>query len=788
MVNPLRLTFYKSTGYSPNDEPASDAIIDANEHFDSPLLLKEYQPLKLNALKVKISDEDIESADYLKITDTVTGERFYYYIVNDQRINEAVVLVQVRLDAFATVGLSNISFYGNIMRRTLSASEAADYPLLPEPWTPRRPLVTRRMIVDLNTNKTAVLPSHIGTTFEEGATDISDTETIHVPNSPLGITTFPDSLSIEASIPYGYPTAAGSTSFTITTPWGNLSETIPFEQYFTLSESALATFLEKAKKYNALDLLGTPYYVPAPTSPTVTISEFDRPTVKNKKAYHYYTVLTVRSLAGNMSKSYDIQNTDLEESQDFNVIIVPDKSGGMYLIPATIRDTGLNAYTYLDGVYSPFESIVYNAVGDTPAKFAADGTNILNNALNNLFQTYINKINALQYESMRAKYFKDLGTVKSAAMAFLGEVLGTTSTAVSTQDTITTITNTSSYTNGATTNTTGSSTTAGYTTSTDNDSTTSSYTTSSTSSYPAGAGSSGTTYQNVIYTAYNDTYAAQNSNSQSYINSGNYTLTNTHVNAFNVYHHQHYVNTTITTSGGSAYTVTTSGTTPSVTTSGTANTTVPAVTTNSSSTSTTGGYYSNSTQVSTSTPPPTYTNTTTTGCTRSIAEGANMAEAGINAVYDDVGTWSLLKTIVFGGYRNEVHSFMLGNINDYINRWASIQNDLHNGRVANLFKNITLVGNYADYNKLAGKYEILITTLNDDDIANFDLFLSHFGHAVDEYAETLVNDVGTNYNYTLVGDDAILRASNYPDLSAAILNQFRAGVRVWKTAVRPANY
>ena len=147
-----------------------------------------------------------------------------------------------------------------------------------------------------------------------------------------------------------------------------------------------------------------------------------------------------------------------------------------------------------------------------------------------------------------------------------------------------------------------------------------------------------------------------------------------------------------------------------------------------------------------------------------------------------------MKNLLFGAYANEVHSFMLGNINDYMNRWVSIQNDLHNGKVANLFKNITLVGNYQDYNKLAGKYEILITSLQPDDEKNFDLFLSHFGHAVDEYTGNLVTDVNNNFNYSMVGDDAILTNSVAPDLSPIILNQFRTGVRVWKTLIRPENY
>jgi hypothetical protein len=131
---------------------------------------------------------------------------------------------------------------------------------------------------------------------------------------------------------------------------------------------------------------------------------------------------------------------------------------------------------------------------------------------------------------------------------------------------------------------------------------------------------------------------------------------------------------------------------------------------------------------------------------------------------------------------------MLGNINDYLNRWVSIQNDMHNGKVANLFKNITLLGNYTDYNKLVGKYEILIASLRPEDETNFDLFLEHFGHAVDEYRNTLVTDVRPNYNYTMVGEDAIIANSIQQNCNGQILNQFRTGVRVWKQLIRPENF
>ena len=40
MVNPLELTYYLRTGYNPSDAPADDAVIEQNEHWTSPMLLK----------------------------------------------------------------------------------------------------------------------------------------------------------------------------------------------------------------------------------------------------------------------------------------------------------------------------------------------------------------------------------------------------------------------------------------------------------------------------------------------------------------------------------------------------------------------------------------------------------------------------------------------------------------------------------------------------------------------------------------------------------------------------
>lgn len=745
-INPLKITFYRFTGYSPNDEPANDSVIASNAHWDMPVYIKEYNPHKLTQIKVQINDSDMETVDYLKITDTVTNERFYFYVLNHVRLNEKVVVINIRLDAFATVGLENIAFFGNISRRSLSAAESNNYPRLPEPWAPRRPLKVRRIIIDVNTGKTVRIPTHISTTFEESETEITDTETINVPNSPLGISTFEDSLSVNALLPVGYPNPAGDTEHTVNTPWGTTTYTTPYETYYTLSGNALSTFLEKAKKYNALDLIEAPYYLPNPANTeTVTITEFNNAEIKNRKAYKYYTVMTIRSLAGNQTKTYDDNNTDLQLQQDLAVIVVPDKNGGIYVIPTTIRDTGLNAFTYLDGVYSPFETVLLNAVGDTPAKFAADGTNILNNALNNLFQTYINKTNALQMEGMQAKYFKDIGTVKSVALAFFAEALGTVST---------TTTNNGGYWQNSTTN----AYIPGITQTQNITQTTNGYTQNqNTHTIIPAYNSTQNTYTNPINTAQNLTLASNYS--KGYINQPG-----------------HYTNTTL---HSPAYTQNMSGTI-----------TVPNITTRSTGTITITGYNQNSTQNTYVNSFITNATTNTPRVTRSINQGNQIAVGGISDVYEipQTDAWGTLKTLLFGGYRNEVHSFMLGNINDYLNRWVSIQNDLHNGKVANLFKNITLVGNYQDYNRLAGKYEILITSLQADDVQNFDLFLQHFGHAVDEYTTTLVKDVNSNFNYSMVGDDAILTNSVSPDMSADILNQFRTGVRVWKTLIRPENY
>lgn len=792
-IHPLELTYYEYTGYNPNDEPASDAVIDTNPHWTSPLYLKEYDPITLTNIRVQVTDDELKLVDYLKIRDTITNERFYYYILNHVRANERVAVISIALDAFATVGLANLSFFGNITRRSLSAAERDDYPLLPEPWAPRRPLKVRRLVIDLNQNKTIRIPSHISTTFEEDITEIDKTETIQVPNSPVSLTTTPDNLTVNALLPMGYPNAADDTTHSIVTPWGDITYTTPYETYYTLSGNALKIFLEKAKKFNALDLLEAPYYLPSPEgSQTITISEFNKPNLRNKKAYKYYTTLTIRALASNSSQSYSDQNADLQPNQTLNIIIVPDKNGGIYVLPSTIRDTGLNAYTYLDGVYSPFETVMMNAIGDTPAKFAADGTNILNEALNNLFQTYINKINALQYEGMQAKYFKDLGAVKGVVMSFIAEALGSTSITTTTTDgywqNSTTLTNTPTVMQRSSQTQISS----GYTQSQSQNTYIPGTTQNSTTRIPTTKGSQTSNTFEPTRTQNTGSYTQRTSGysyTQPSSNGGTVSIpaVNTTVSSVMTTTYGGWVNTTTSTSQD-GYNQTTTTTSPSYwqNTSGTV--TVPSVNTTSSGTVTTNGYTQNATQNTWVQPQTTNSTTTVIGTTRDVEKGVNIAEGGISHVYDNVDNWDVLRTMIFGGYRNEVHSFMLGNINDYLNRWTSIQNDIHNGKTANLFKNITLVGSYNDYNKLAGKYEIIVTSLQPEDETNFDLFLDHFGYAVDEYSEQLVTDAGGSYNYVMVGDDALLYNAKYASLNSLILSQFRAGVRVWKTQIRPENY
>lgn len=748
MIGPVEFTYYLRTGYSFSDEPASDAVIEMNEHWAAQLQTKEYDAGRLGQINVQLTDDELREIDYLKARSVVSGERFYYFVAGYVRRNEKTVTLNLVRDNFASVGLINLSFYGNVTRRSLSASEKANYPLLPEPWAPRRPLKTRRMILDVNVNKTIVLPSHISTQFEESSTEIEKTETIDVPNSLLGLTTFSDSLSVDATLAMGYPNAAADTTHTISTPWGSISYVTPYEEYLKLSGSALATFLRKAKTYNALDLLEPPYYIPNPApSQTIVLPELSNAKTKNLKASKFYTTVTIRSLASGASQTYSDTDTNLQYNQTLVVAIAPDKAGGIYVIPSTIRDTGLSVYTYMSGVYSPFETVAYNAVGDTPGKFAADGTLALNAAMNNLFQSYINKVNALQTEGMQAKYFKDAGSMKGAVMMFLSEVVGNISTTTTTT--------------AAQVQTSEMETQVGQAT----------QTVSSTQSIPSVSQTVSTKGTNGAHT---DTQTASIGRQTSKSSTTNYY------------------------SGGNLLSSITSGDLSSRSDSVTLK--VGAQTIESTSTNATPSYrvtttgqnvtgaYRQSTTQTTNIPQTTTTSVTQNeGSIRTAGQGNDLAIEGVPPVYE-IDSWDTLKTLVFGGFRNEVHSFMLGNINDYLNRWVSLQNDMHNGKVANLFKNITLVGGYSDYNKMAGKYEILVASLQPEDEENFDLFLDHFGHATDEYTTTLVKNVNHNYNYVMIGEDAILANNVMQDANEAILNQFRTGVRVWNVLIRPENY
>jgi hypothetical protein len=644
-ITNIQVTFYQHTGYSVANEPASDAVINLNTKIVMPVNIRVKNPWKLDQVKVEIDADTLQGVDFIKLS--ATEGRWYYYVLGYESKNEVTTILNVALDSFATVGLSNISFFGNIVRRSLSAAEAQDYPLLAEPWTPKRPLLSRRLILDLNVNKTEVIPSRISTVFEDDTTNINNSIDMQVPNNVLIPTSYDaDNLSMSATLPMRYPNAAVDTPFTINTPWGIIPYTVPKEQYFQLNGQPLIDFLQNAKLTNSLDLISNPYCLPDPEdTQTVSIPEVSTAGVRNPKAKKHYTTLTIRSLASGSSRTFSYEDTDLTTSQELSVIVVPDKDGGIYVIPTSLRDTGLTAYTYLEGVYSPFETIVYNAIGDTPAKFAADGTVAMNQALSNLFLTYAQKINTNQYENMQTNYFKDVISSYGTAAGLLITVLGTTT-----------------YTDGF-------------------------------------------------------------SDSQNF-ETTSHTLTN---------------------STSKSYMVSPGTTTPI--------------------SRTMQGISTTKTDVKSGMP--------------------SILEAPDGSMMSNVTQfWNAIK----GAHQNEVHNFMLGNINDYLNRWASVQNDIHNGKVANLFKNVTMVGSYGDTNKLAGKYEIIITSLRQEDIDNFDMFLDHFGHQVDEYSDTLVQNAKPNFNYTMIGDDAVITNTVRSDANAMITAQFKAGVRVWNTLIRAENF
>jgi hypothetical protein len=59
---------------------------------------------------------------------------------------------------------------------------------------------------------------------------------------------------------------------------------------------------------------------------------------------------------------------------------------------------------------------------------------------------------------------------------------------------------------------------------------------------------------------------------------------------------------------------------------------------------------------------------------------------------------------------------------------------------------------------------------------------------VDEYSDTLVQNVKPNFNYTMIGDDAVITNTVRADANAMITAQFKAGVRVWNTLIRAENF
>ncbi len=535
----------------------------------------------------------------------------------------------------------------------------------------------------------------------------------------------------------------------------------------------MATFLMKSKKYNSLDLTSPPYYMPAPSNQqNITLTEISNPTTRNPKAGRWYTNITIRSLASGQSRTYTDNDVILSYQFPLANVIVPDKMGGMYLLPVNLWGSGLNPYTYLEGVYSPFETITYNAIGDTPAKFAADGTNLVNLSLNTLFGTYIGKVNALQMQGMQAKYLKDIGNMRSLVTAFFAEAVGSLSETVTTTEAYDVRTDVTSTTDPTTSTIDHSVATPRHTQDTSSRQTPRSGTTSRTT-VPRVA-------QNIDTFTESDGYNETNDNTNG---ADQWTATYNYSDTWG--------RGTLNYTEG--YTTETTNPMGSSDTDGSV--TIPAHTVRTTGTTTNGTVRQAGSQT---THQPKLVVTAVTenkASTRSVQQGIQMADSNIGLAYQSTApnlsatpTAATLQTLLFGQFKNEVHSFMLGNINDYLNRWASIQNDLHNGRVANLFKNITLVGNYSDVNKLAGKYEVLITYLDPRDETNFDLFLDHFGHAVDEYSDQLVRDTGKNYTYTMIGEDAIIANPIKQDANPVISNQFRTGVRVWKTLIRPENY
>ncbi len=140
---------------------------------------------------------------------------------------------------------------------------------------------------------------------------------------------------------------------------------------------------------------------------------------------------------------------------------------------------------------------------------------------------------------------------------------------------------------------------------------------------------------------------------------------------------------TVSSGSNSTPAYSTSTTNPSGNSSLTGSVTIPEQQITTSSTTVTDATRQTAWQI-TATPEQTTTTTTTQqAAQRSVEQGNSIAVKGIDTIYQSTAPnlqatpdWDTLQNVLFGSYRNEVHSFMLGNINDYLNRWASIQNDL----------------------------------------------------------------------------------------------------------------
>ncbi len=67
----VQVTFYARTGYSFSDEPASDTVINLNEHWDMSQAVVMHDPANKTRtqIKVEITDEDLSRVDYIKLSE-----------------------------------------------------------------------------------------------------------------------------------------------------------------------------------------------------------------------------------------------------------------------------------------------------------------------------------------------------------------------------------------------------------------------------------------------------------------------------------------------------------------------------------------------------------------------------------------------------------------------------------------------------------------------------------------------------------------------------------------------